>query len=245
MRLMPAVLLLFLCVSGAGAAQPVWAGEDPAPAEYQTEGGWGRLTVQRAGPASLKFRLRAQGANGHTCGLDGEILAGVGSLTPEGMREVCRVFFKPVAGGVEVSSTGGQACRSFCGMRASFEGTYLRASAACAEPARREARREFKKLYDAGDYARAQAALRPVLADCGASMPWLEAGWIRNDLALTQFKLGDPQGCLLTLQPLRADGARSDSDIRAAYPPSDADRYLSILRATRSNAGRCEAAPAL
>ena len=108
-----------------------------------------------------------------------------------------------------------------------------------------EARREFKKLYDAGDYARAQAALRPVLADCGASMPWLEAGWIRNDLALTQFKLGDPQGCLLTLQPLRADAARSDSDIRAAYPPSDADRYLSILRATRSNAGRCEAAPAL
>ncbi len=215
---------------------------DPAPGEYQTEGGWGSLRVIREGPATLRFRLRAEGANGHSCGLDGVILGGVASLAPEGVREVCRVFFGRDGEAVVLSTNGAEACRYYCGARASFEGRYLPSRSGCSDAERRSARREFKARYDAGDHAGALARLKPVLDRCAASTPWLETGWIRNDVAITQFKLGAPADCLQTLAPLRADAGRSEAEIRAAYPPSDADRYLSILRATRSNAGRCEAA---
>jgi hypothetical protein len=202
------------------------------------------LRVTREGPASLRFRLRAEGANGHSCGLDGVILGGVASLTPEGEREVCRVFFGRDGEAVVLSTNGAGACRHYCGARAAFEGRYLPSRAGCSEAERRNARRDFKARYDAGDYPAALARLQPVLERCAASTPWLEAGWIRNDVAITQFKLGVPADCLQTLAPLRADAARSEAEIRQAYPPSDADRYLSILRATRSNAARCETAAA-
>lgn len=236
-----AAMSAMLVTAAAAHAQPAPAHADPAPGEYQTEGGAGRLTVTRQGATTLGFRLRADGPNGHSCALDGEILAGVASLALPGVREICRVVFGRSGEGVEVSTTSADACRQFCGARASFEGVYRPAVAGCAEPARRAARRQFKALYDAGDYAKALAALEPVLQRCAGAMPWLEAGWIRNDLALAQLKQGAPRDCLHTLEPLRADAARSEADIRAAYPPSDADRYLAILRATRHNAARCEA----
>lgn len=169
-------------------------------------------------------------------------MAGVASLTQDGTREICRVVFGLEKEAVAVSSNGANACRFYCGARASFEGLYRPTVAGCAEPARRAARRSFKALYDAGDHAKALATLQPVLERCAAATPWLEAGWIRNDVAITQLRLGAARDCLRTLEPLRADAARSEADIRAAFPPSDADRYLAILRATRTNASRCEAA---
>jgi hypothetical protein len=217
---------------------------DPSPGTYQTEGGWGVLRVTREGPATLRFRLRTEGANGHSCGLDGAIQGGIASLSPEGAGEVCRVFFGRDGEAVVVSTNGVGACRYYCGARASFEGRYLPSRAGCSEPERKVARREFKARYDAGEYAAALARLQPVLERCAGSTPWLEAGWIRNDVAITQFRLGAPADCLRTLAPLRADAARSEAEIREAFPPSDADRYLGILRATRSNAARCEAAAA-
>lgn len=229
----------------AGEASPTAAPRgDPVPGTYQTEGGWGVLRVTLEGPASLRFRLRTEGANGHSCGLDGAIVGGVASLTPVGAGEVCRVFFGRDGDAVVLSTNGAEACRHYCGARAAFEGRYLPARAGCSDAERRAARREFKARYDAGDYAAALARLQPVLERCATATPWLEAGWIRNDLAITQLRLGAPADCLRTLAPLRADAARGDSEIRAAYPPADADRYLGILRATRSNAGRCEAAVA-
>jgi hypothetical protein len=200
------------------------------------------LHVTRENPATLRFRLRAEGANGHSCGLGGIVLGGVAGLTPEGATEVCRVFFGRDGEAVVVSTNGSEACRYYCGARAAFEGRYLPSRAGCSEPERRTARREFKARYDAGDFAAALARLQPVLARCASTTPWLELGWIRNDVAITQFRLGAPGDCLQTLAPLRADAARSEAEIREAYPPSDADRYLGILRATRSNAARCAAA---
>ncbi len=45
--------------------------------------------------------------------------------------------------------------------------------------------------------------------------------------------------CRATLAPLAADAARSDEAIRNDYPPSDADAYLSVLKATRTNLKLC------
>lgn len=242
-RAIPLLLALLAAASGRAATAPADAARsDPEPGDYQTEGGWGRLKVTRDGPAALRFRLRTEGANGHSCGLDGVILAGVASLTPAGAGEVCRVFFGRDGEAVVLSTNGAGACRYYCGARAAFEGRYLPSRTGCSEPERRTARREFKARYDAGEFAAALARLQPVLARCAAATPWLEQGWIRNDVAITQLRLGAAGDCLQTLAPLRADAARSEAEIREAHPPSDADRYLSILRATRSNAGRCEAA---
>lgn len=229
--------------SGAAAQGPASpARADPSPGEYQAGGGTARLTVTRAGPASLRFSLRSDGPNGHTCALDGEILAGVGSLSPKGAPDICRVFFDSRNGAIVVSSNGAQACRYHCGARASFEGDYRPVAADCSERARRAARRNFQGAYEAGEHAKALALLQPVLERCAAEMPWLEASWVRNDLALTQLRLGEPRACLATLEPLRADAARSEAELRAALPPGDAERHASVLRATRSNMGRCEAA---
>ena len=237
-----AALSMLVAARGPAGAQPASDWVEPALGEYQREGGSGRLTITRQGPASLRFRLRAEGPNGHSCALEGEILAGVASLAPDGTREICRVVLGREGESVAVSSNGADACRVYCGVRASFEGLYRPTVMGCAEPARRAARRSFKALYDAGDHAKALATLQPVLERCAAATPWLEAGWIRNDVAITQLRLGAARDCLRTLEPLRADAARSEVDIRAAFPPSDADRYLAILRATRINASRCGAA---
>ena len=231
-------LLLSSPVTGLSAAD---TRQDPEPGSYQTDGGWGRLQITAARPVGLRFDLRAEGPNGHSCRLEGEILAGVGSLTPEGAREVCRVFFRTQGDRIDVSTNGAASCREYCGVRASFEGSYLRRSAACAEASRKQARRDFKKLYDGGKHAAAAARLQPILDQCAASLPWHEAGWIRNDLALAQLKAGDPKACLQTLEPLVADAARSEDEIRHALPPSDATRALAIGRATRTNHALCSA----
>lgn len=240
-RRMPVLLVplaLLFPLAGLSAAE---TRQDPEPGSYQTDGGWGRLQVTAARPVGVRFDLRAEGPNGHSCRLEGEILAGVGSLTPEGSREVCRVLFRTQGDRIDVSTNGAASCREYCGVRASFEGSYLRRNAACAEASRKQARRDFKKLHDAGRHAAAAARLQPILDQCAASIPWHEAGWIRNDLALAQLKAGDAAGCLRTLEPLVADAARSEEEIRRALPPSDATRALTIGRATRTNHALCSA----
>lgn len=231
-------LVLALPLSNLLAAEPR---QDAEPGSYQTEGGWGRLQITATQPVGLRFDLRAEGPNGHSCRLEGEILAGVGSLTPEGTREVCRVFFRPQGDRIEVSTNGAASCREYCGVRASFEGTYLRRASACGDASRKQARREFRKLYDAGKHAAAAGRLQPILDQCAASLPWHEAGWIRNDLALTRYKAGDAAGCLRTLEPLLEDASRTDEEVRHALPPSDATRALAIARATRTNHALCSA----
>lgn len=78
-----------------------------------------------------------------------------------------------------------------------------------------------------------------MLARCQKTLDWLGAHWLRNDLALAQLRLGDAAACRATLQPLAADAARSDDAIRDSYPPSDAESYLGVLKAARTNLKLC------
>ncbi|SEK52496.1 hypothetical protein SAMN05518845_101648 [Variovorax sp. YR750] len=223
-RILPLVLLLG---AGLAAAEPA----TPPAGDYIYEGGSGSLRVKPNG----HFDITTIGANAHTCALDGTIARGKAKLDDTG----CVLSFALNADKVQVTTNGSDQCRDYCGMRAGFEGAYIRPAPACTDKAVAGSRKSFKRLYDAKDYATAQTTLAPVLSDCDKTLDWITKAWLRNDLALTQFKLNDRAACLKTLQPLAEDAARTDDGIKENYPPADAEIFLPVVRATRTNLKLC------
>lgn len=220
----------------AGTAQPL------APGTYLTEGGWGRLTLtERAG--QLAMVLRTTGPNGHGCGLQGPVDAqGLARIAPDPGMPACVVQLRPTArpGELEVSPGDADACRAYCGARAGgFDGLYRQPVPGCSPAERQRTRQAFQKLYDAAEFERATLTLGSLLARCAAVLPALEAAWLRNDLALAQDKAGRREACAQTLAPLRAQAARTDAELREELPPSDAQAWLRVMRATRTNLARC------
>ncbi|WP_312263629.1 hypothetical protein [Rivihabitans pingtungensis] len=205
----------------------------PADGVYVTERGWGVLSI-KAGA----FKLDAMGGNAHTCQVEGKLNAqGVAQPETPGNDERCELRLTREGAGVNVASTPG--CRYFCGMRAGLDGLYLKPAAGCEPAQLRRQRALFKQQYDRKDYTGAVATLAPLLSQCQRTLDWLGEPWLRNDLALAQLRAGDAAACRATLAPLAADAARSDEAIRNDYPPSDADAYLSVLKATRTNLKLC------
>ncbi len=141
-----------------------------SPGEYVTEGGWGRLRLTARSSGALAFDLQANGPNGHSCALEGDIRGGQAVLQGYEPGTSCRVGFKVEARGIEVSIAdevwipdgGSPTCRQFCGARAGFEGLYRVTPAACTPTAIQRTRAEFKRHYD----RKAFEAARP---------PW--TGW--------------------------------------------------------------------
>ena len=217
----------------------VQAGSEPLrPGEYIVEGGWGVLTVSASGGRTT-FSIEAVGANGHMCSLDGEIRNLRSRLDTDEESKACEVTFLPKAESIEVSSVDSEACRYFCGMRASFEGDYLQPIPGCGTKERSKAREQFKKLYDAKSYTKAAAMLDPLLSRCSKVLDWLEAGRVRNDLALTQYHLGQLADCRKTLEPLMEEASKSEAELRENYPPSDFESFFPIAKATLHNAKLC------
>jgi len=232
-----ALVLGFAAVCAA-AAEPALQ-----PGDYLTESGWGTLIIKRGNGGTLNFQLEAMGGNAHSCGLDGEIRNGRATLEGMDKDKPCVVTFTVKGDGIAVDSVDAQICRYYCGMRAAFEGLYMKAAPGCAPAAMRATRKEFKALYDRKDYAAARAKLEPAFNNCTKTLDWLETSWIRNDLAITQYRLGDNAGCLRTLEPLAKDAAKSDRQIQADFPPTDADNWLPVVKAARTNLKLCGGAP--
>ncbi len=231
-----ALAALLTLLGGAGhAADPL------PPGEYLTEGGWGRLAIRTGRDGKPLFFLNVLAANAHTCEMKGPLQNGRARLKAFEVGKPCEVRFQRA--GEDIKVTALPACRYYCGVRAWVEGTYLRPAPACTTRARRATRDEFQRLYTRKEYDAALAQLAPLLETCEKVMGWGETGWVRNDLALTQFKLGDAAACRQTLAPLAADAARDDATVLADYAPADADTYLPILRATRTNLALCAEKP--
>jgi hypothetical protein len=204
----------------------------PAEGEYViSDGAWGTLQVQPRG----KFSIETVGANAHICGLDGVIADGKAKIG----KSACQLSFKAEGQDVRVATNGSDACRDFCGMRAWFEGVYRKPSPLCVRKSIDDAKKKFKKSYVAKDYAGALAVINPVATQCKPFLHWVESAWVLNDLALTQFKLGDRAACLQTLKDLAPDAAKSDAEITGSYPPSDSEVYLPVVQATRTNLRLC------
>lgn len=224
---------LILVVSANGQAS-----EGPLqPGLYILEGGSGDLSIKRGRKGGLVFTILTVGPNAHTCSLDGKIHSRQAVLRTDNEGEKCIIDFLPKGNDIEV--TGTPECREYCGMRAHFDGTYLKPPKGCEPIAVQKTRDRFKRLYEKKFYTQAQDVLQKVLADCSRTLGWLETRWILNDLAITQYRLNDFEGCRKTLEPLAADAAKTDDKIREEYPPADYENYLPAVRAARHNLGLC------
>ncbi len=226
--------LVALCVAMSFS---VHAAESLRAGNYENPNG--NLVV--TGPAgALKFKIDAFGANGHTCSLDGDVHDNQATL--DGDESSCVVKFDASAKGVDVSSN--ESCRTYCGMRAHFDGMYFKPALGCTSDDRSRTRDAFKASYAKKDYAAARGKLEPILSQCSSLLSWLETASIRNDLAVTLYHLQDRAACLSVLDPLAADAAKTDDAIREDYPPTDADDYLPLVKAARTNLKLCKALPA-
>lgn len=210
------------------------------PGEYLTEEGWGILNIKPAQQGRQKFELQSLGTNGHACVLDGEIYQGKATLIDERSKNRCDIGFKAKDTGIDVVITAPETCNWYC---RGFEDIYLKPTPGCDSASRAQTRETFKKLYDRKDYAAAERALAPLLTDCKKTLDWLEEGWIRNDLALTQAKRGNGAACKATLEPLMKDAAKTDDAVcngdGTYLPLIECESYLPIVRATRVNLKWC------
>ena len=64
-------------------------------------------------------------------------------------------------------------------------------------------RADFKKVYDEKKYELAANILSPLTTDCAKELDAETRAWIANDMAITQYKLGEPQRCLEYVQQAR------------------------------------------
>jgi hypothetical protein len=219
-----------LMLLGANLASAQYS--TPAEGEYViSDRAWGTLQVQPRG----KFKIETIGSNAHTCELDGVILNGKSKLE----NSTCEVSFKANGQDVEVATNEAAACSNFCGARAWFNGLYKRPPPSCTSKSIAGSRRNFKREYVAKNYAAALVVISPIATQCNQFLHWIDSAWVLNDLALTQFKLGDRAACIKTLQVLAPDAAKSDKEITESYPPSDSEAYLPAVQATRTNLRLC------
>lgn len=227
---------LFAALLSAGAHAQI------RPGEYVGPGGRGTLRIAPDKGDALRFQLHVVGSNFHTCELSGVIRNGEARMEDSADDKLpCIVTFKPQKDGLAVDSKYGRACSTYCGARASFDATYALPPAGCAPSQVRRTRDQFKATYDQKRFAEARAMLAPLLEKCSATLSDYDEGWVRNDLAITQYRAGDAAACRATLQAWLPLAQKPDAVIKDDYPPSDAEEMLRIVRATRANLRLCGA----
>lgn len=212
------------------------------PGEYISGSDSSVLRVSNDKSGALKFDIDVTGANFHTCSLSGVIRNGEARLEESANEKLpCIVTFKLQKDGVAVDSKHERACSTYCGMRASFEGTYTLPPAGCAPSEVRRTRDRFKASYDRKLFAEARTLLMPVADKCYATLGVFSQGWVSNDLAITHYRNGDHAACRNILKPWLELAQTPDDTISGDYPPSDAAEMLRIAQATRANMKVCGA----
>ena len=223
-------------------ALPVIAQAQIFPGEYISGTDSSVLYVNGDNSGALKFEIDVVGGNFHTCNLSGVIRNGEARMEDSADEKLpCIVTFKPQKDGIAVESKHGRACSAYCGMRASFEGTYTRPPAGCTPSEVRRARNRFKASYDKKQYAEARALLTPIASQCYGTLGIYSQGWVSNDLAITHYRGGNYAACRNTLQPWLELAQTPDDTIKGGYPPSDAEEMHRIAVATRVNMKLCGA----
>jgi len=204
----------------------------PAPGEYiGNEFSFGTLSVK----ADHTFKIDSS-SYARTCAIEGRITNGISTISDS----TCKITFKAEGDGFIVTVNPEGNCQDFCGMNASFDGLYRKPGPLCTKSAMSRSRTIFKKDYQAKNFKAAFEALNPIATQCLPFMDPIEAApWVLNDLALTQFRLGDAAACVKTLQTLMKSSKMSDSEIREESPKTIVDSELSIARATRTNLKLC------
>jgi hypothetical protein len=214
------------------------ASETLLSGEYQTEGGWGYLTIDSAVDGTQTLSLESHGPNGHLCGLEGKLVGDRGIIDQNDGEGACFIRLIREGDAINVIS-GHESCRNYCGYRGIFEGQYYKPAPGCEVNDVQQARATFKQLYDRKQYRKALDILAPVPTRCAKTLDQMQIPNITNDIAITQYKLGLRDACLKTLEPLSKDAMRSDEDILADYPPADGIGRLESVKAARTNVRLC------
>jgi len=222
-----------LLVHGGAAAQAL------APGVYLTERAWGQMTIKAAGAGGAQdFAIEASSPNSHVCMVEGSI-RNLRASVDVGDKQPCLIDFVPKGAGLAVQPKNPRECRSFCGEGAQFDGVYFRPAPGCLAAEVARTRAVFKAQFDKKDYPLARATLAPVLANCGKLLADGDAGWVRNDLALTYYRLGNPAECQRVLEPLGPVAAMSDEQVRDNYRAAEVPARLQLAGATRANLKLC------
>ena len=216
------------------------SGADTLPAgDFEDlDGPGGYLVIQPAVGERRAFELVAYGANRHTCGLSGNIEGHLGEASATGSSSICRVDFHPLPNAMRVETADGagnfEACRTFCGMRASFDRTYYKPPPGCTRPERQALVEAFRQAEGAKEYGRALGVLQRVQADCGRFLGWIERDAVHNHVALTLHRLDKNADCLIELDKTRASSAGGESALREQFPgePMSLEAYLPTARTT-------------
>lgn len=214
------------------------------PGEYLTEGSRGILEIKPEQQGRQKFDIYSKWEDGHQCILDGGIYQGKATLTKKNFAGTCDISFKAKGTSIDVDIKTPETCSRYCDPKAWFRNLYHKPAPGCDHASSAQTRRTFKKLYLLKDYAAAERTLIPLLTNCKKTMNGMERLWIRNDLALTQAKLGKGAACKATLKPLIRDSAKTDDIVcgdgsRGFMHPEDCDIYRLIIQATRDNLEWC------
>ncbi len=226
-------LLLFLLA--IGLVLELHAAEIVPPGDYTTESSWGSMTIGPADKRGMQtFEIDSIGGNGHICNLGGEI-----SRTQATTDAGCRIEFVVRPGHVDVAVglESEQQCREHCGMRAWFEGSYYPKISFCQKEM--AVREDFLRLYQAKKFLEARDTLRGLLDRCGKFLRWHSDAEVRNDLAITEFRLGNANACLLVLEPLRATFIDDPGKTGRAFTPVDEDWGEAMVKTTRFNWQKC------
>jgi hypothetical protein len=201
---------------------------------YFAEGAFGTLAISPVVDGVSHFELSAGGYTDHTCNMEGDLRKGVARVeAPD--RSVCVVTFKRTDRAIAVSIKTPEACTQFCDPRVDFEPIYRKRPVGCDGHSVAATRSRFKGLYDRKAYEKAVGLLRPVLVRCDKTIDYENEMWVRNDLAVAYYKMGDKSACLSALKPM--EDAREE-DAR----PSNTSWLLPIIKAARTNLKLCGAA---
>jgi hypothetical protein len=222
------------CVGSDASADPPAPRTAIQPGEYVYEGGAGTLTI-KAGNGKVTFAIETVGGNAHTCGLTGTIAGLEGRTDADETIPACVFRITLLPGAVTIDTQTNDACRAYCGVRAWFEGKYIRPAPECAPAAVSATRAAFKRLYVAKKWQEARATLEPLLR-CENVVDRFSSAWIRNDVAVTRHALHDDVGCRKVLEPLRDLAAEDDP---GAGEPAFKEELTRIASATRFNLQLC------
>lgn len=205
------------------------------PGEYITERAWGSMKVSNSasGSPSLKFEIYAFGANGHMCEIADEIQNNQ-AITDD----KCVIQFEQHQDRVSVivDDKYYDACKNYCGSRAWFPGEYFPIIPNCRKT--KSIRNEFSSKYKSANYQQARNLLIQHLNECERFTDWQTQAEVRNDLAITEFHLGDKAACLNALEPIRIF-VDDPAETGFALTPTDEEWGEAMKKTTRYNWKKC------
>lgn len=208
------------------------------PGTYTTESGWGNLRISKTTAGTTAFDVQTTTGE-DVCHIQGAVANGEGSATDSENGDVCKIKFTKTNKGIDIVADTPKECRGFCGANGGFKGLYLTVPEGCLAAQIDKTRSDFKKLYIKKDYKVALTILQSVLQNCVNTLNFVDLGDIRNDIAITQYKNGLHNECLKTLDPYVIDTKRKDSAVINDWPPNQAEEYLKIVKASRTNIRLC------